>query len=240
MPIKCSVCGSAIKEIFQVPKTKLTGRPMPSEKADCSYYECLKCQFCFTDYMPKADPKEIYDQVYWSKQDSEHYGRLLESFRLITLATKIYPELNLWKAKILDFGCGMGALVKECRDKFSMNLYGHDIIKSPLPDEYFIPDLNSCRTKFDLVISCEVLEHLPKPMETFNLMKSLLEPNGTIAFQTAVYEPTICNKNWWYIGPANGHVSFYSIKTFDYIANILKVQEKLMWNNYPGVQAWHF
>ena len=50
----------------------------------------------------------------------------------------------------------------------------------------------------------------------------------------------VTGRDWWYVGPDNGHISLYSREAFDYAFKELGGKERLMWRGYPGVQAWQF
>jgi SAM-dependent methyltransferase len=85
-----------------------------------------------------------------------------------------------------------------------------------------------------------VIEHLADPAAEFAQIKRWLAPRGVFAFQTAYYDPAACGRDWWYLGPANGHVSLFSARSFDLLAARLGVTRRLSWNGYPGLQAWQF
>jgi len=143
-----------------------------------------------------------------------------------------------WELKILDFGCGMGTFVSAAREQLQMQIWGTDIVMPKFGREWFLPRVP--RQGFDIVVACEVVEHLPDPLTTLKEVRSYLSRGGVFAFQTAYYDPASCGRDWWYIGPANGHVSLYSAASFEIIADTLAAKERRMWNDYPGLQAWRF
>ncbi|WP_197422887.1 class I SAM-dependent methyltransferase [Burkholderia sp. ABCPW 14] len=146
--------------------------------------------------------------------------------------------MDPWKIKILDFGCGMGTFIESARNQLQMNAWGTDIIKPKYGLEWFLPQ--PPEGEFDVVVSCEVIEHLPRPVDIIGSAIKYLRPGGVFSFQTAQYDPHTCKRDWWYLGPANGHISLYSRDAFDILAEKLGAKEKLMWNDYPGLQAWRF
>jgi SAM-dependent methyltransferase len=146
--------------------------------------------------------------------------------------------MNPWELRILDFGCGMGTFVQAAREHLQMQVWGTDIIRPKFGLDWFVPQPSE--GEFDIVVSCEVIEHLPRPVEIIGDVKRRLRPGGVFAFQTAVYDPAVCDRNWWYLGPANGHISLYSSEAFEVLAERLEVRDRLIWNNYPGLQAWAF
>lgn len=64
----------------------------------------------------------------------------------------------------------------------------------------------------------ESFEHFVNPIEE---IENLLSISKTIIFSTDLLpNPTPKPKDWWYYGLDHGqHISFYSQKTFEYIAN---------------------
>ena len=83
------------------------------------------------------------------------------------------------------------------------------------------------------------MEHIPTPRETFRDIRNMLKPGGVFAFQTAEYD-RVTGRDWWYVGPDNGHISLYSRGALDSLFQQLGGHSRLFWRNYPGVQAWRF
>ena len=44
-PPHCKICGSATRQAFALPSSKLTGQPIPDGNNDCPYFECTVCRF---------------------------------------------------------------------------------------------------------------------------------------------------------------------------------------------------
>jgi SAM-dependent methyltransferase len=233
----CKICGAVALEKFRLPHSKLTGHEIPAEPDDCPYYECTACQFCFSVHLDKQqDHTGIYDDDYWENQDAGWYGRTSEGLRMVMLANQLArkPPDEL---EVLDFGCGMGGFVHLCRSSFAIKAWGTDINKPKFALEYFLPKVD--RT-FDIVFAVEVIEHLTDPVGTITYIKSLLKPGGVFAFQTGHYHPPETGRDWWYVGPANGHISLYSRPALDSLYEQLGGKRRLFWNDYAGVQAWRF
>jgi len=233
----CKLCGSHASLAFGLPYSKKTGHPIPDEADDSWYYQCGKCHFLFTDVIDYRDSHaEIYDDTYWENQDPDWYGRVSETFRLVALANELL-NTRLDRADILDFGCGIGGFLEIGRRSLNLNVWGTDIIPPKVGKEYFLPNLGG--RKFDIITSCEVIEHLPNPRAIFDTIKRHLKPKGVFAFQTAQWDPSL-GRDWWYLGPNNGHISLYSQDGLSYVFKDMKGVKRRLWNDYPGVQAWLF
>lgn len=79
---------------------------------------------------------------------------------------------------------------------------------------------------FDLVTAFEVVEHSPRPMDTFREMKEFLASDGAILISQTIQPNNIDDIRcaWWYAAPRNGHVTTYSDITFAVIAEKLSLR----------------
>jgi hypothetical protein len=231
----CKICSGDARVAFRIPRAKATGHDIPDGPDDCTYYECTSCRFCFTDLLDGEDVAPVYGAEYWKEQDPDWHGRTPETLRLVLLAASLV-RTEPWALEILDFGCGMGTFVQTAREKLGLQAWGHDIIEPAFGGEFFLRALGP--RQFDLVVSVEVLEHLVDPVATLTAAVRSLKPGGVLAFQTAHYDPVTCGRDWWYVGPANGHVSLFSAAALDVLFKRLGGKRRLVWNGYAGVQAW--
>lgn len=115
-----------------------------------------------------------------------------------------------------------------------LEAYGADLGES---ESIWVDSLEEAHPA-DVVTACEVVEHFTNPVESFKHVRSLARKS--FAFQTAVYDPRTCGRDWWYLGPSNGHVSLYSDKSLAVLAETVGAKVTHKWHGYPGMQAWFF
>ncbi|MES2857506.1 MAG: class I SAM-dependent methyltransferase [Bdellovibrionota bacterium] len=109
----------------------------------------------------------------------------------------------------LDFGCGDGPALYEM-----LNAGGYEM---SLYDLYFRPDRSPLHKTYDFVTCTEVVEHFRAPRESFEELKSLVRPKGLLAIMTFIY-PDDCDFENWHYRRDPTHVSFYSKKSFEWLA----------------------
>ena len=115
----------------------------------------------------------------------------------------------------LDFGCGPGPTLHQLviDSGYRMELY----------DPYFHPrDLT--KGTYDFITCTEVVEHLGTPWREWSQLKDLLNPGGILGVMTHLYDDVFDHEEpesfrQWPYRRDDTHISFYSSKTMDYIAN---------------------
>ena len=113
-------------------------------------------------------------------------------------------------AKGLDYGAGPGpALAKMMREQgFDMHIY----------DPYFHPDESALETRYDFITCTETAEHFSRPGEEFDRLQSMLEPSGWLGVMTGMLSTWDKFPDWYYHRDPT-HISFYSRKTMQWIAD---------------------
>ncbi len=100
------------------------------------------------------------------------------------------------KTKILELGAATGFMSEHFRKHLGCKVVGVDINPEAKPD--IVGDLNNPNTwkkirlqaPYDLVFASSVLEHLPRPESTLQLIKAVLKPKGRLIATTG-------NVAWW-------------------------------------------
>ena len=100
------------------------------------------------------------------------------------------------KTKVLELGAATGFMSEHFRKHLGCKVVGVDINPEAQPD--IVGDLNSISTwkkirlqsPYDVVFASSVLEHLPSPETTLQLIKAVLKPGGRLIATTG-------NVAWW-------------------------------------------
>lgn len=195
----CKICQEENKKIF-------TAKIL--NKYEVQYYYCDKCGFISTE-----EPYWL-NEAYGSPINISDTGIMQRniSFSASTLNI-IYYFFNSHKT-YLDFAGGYGIFVRLMRDigldfkwqdNFSQNLLARGF-------EYSNKD-----SEIELITAFEVFEHFVNPLEE---IEKMLKISKNILFSTMLLPKNIPEPGkWWYYGLNHGqHVSFYSQKTFQFIA----------------------
>jgi SAM-dependent methyltransferase len=207
--LPCKICGATTENIGSVDFNKsceeIMGTVLPRTGIQISYSACPDCGFMFTgdfDTWSKEDLRQhLYNDDYWLadpdyvKQRPNAYERWLR--QLLT------PEIH---GHLLDYGGGNGSL--------SAKLRRHGF--TPETYDPFNPEFSQRPSgKYDVITCFETLEHVMDPKSVLRDITSLLFEDGIIIFITMLRRigTTDDGLGWWYVGPRNGHVSFFTAET---------------------------
>ncbi len=103
-------------------------------------------------------------------------------------------SLDKKEIKVLDVGCGSGLLITLPLGELGYNILGIDIDDSSINfannnnifsnvsfKKSFVEDISE---KYDIILACEILEHLENPLLFLESLKSKLNENGIIIITT--------------------------------------------------------
>ncbi|MEK7568565.1 MAG: class I SAM-dependent methyltransferase [Patescibacteria group bacterium] len=196
--MKCKICQS---EAILVKTLKVRG------VYNAEYYLCDECGFMFV-----GSPIWL-SEAYKEPINTTDTGYVLRNVYLSRKTLVLFLFLFNTKATFLDFAGGYGMLARLMRD------YGLDFLTD---DAYtpnlFMKGLEYNNQKIEAVTCFECFEHLADPKNEIGKIFSI-SPN--IFFSTVLFSGKEApSDDWEYYGLNHGqHVSFYSLKTLEYIAN---------------------
>ncbi len=177
---------------------------------DIVFHECDFCEFIFKDeknHITHDEELMVYD-LHQNSIENIGYVNYLNNF----IDTAVTPFIQM--GKVLDFGSGPNPVLKQLLSKsFSFDVDIYDFFYSPLKVYE--------NQKYDLITSTEVVEHFQDPLSYFKLFYELLSPNGILSIMTLFHPKTHQEIFDWFYIRDKSHVSFFTIKTMQYIADTL-------------------
>ncbi len=210
---ECKCCGAAAR-LYGVCDFAKMGRErfgefLPRSGIPIYYYRCGSCGFIFTTQFDEATHDELKRHIY-----NDEYVRAVDldysSSRPETnakLVTGLF-EQHKDSISILDYGGGNGLLAKHLRESGFSNVETYD----PFCEEFATPP----EGKFNVVLSFEVVEHVPNPLKTFQDMLTFLDVQRGVLLFTTLLSPANIDSfkvGWWYIAPRNGHFSIHTSRS---------------------------
>ena len=193
--ILCQLCGSSETTFFFEDKF----RPY------------RRCTVCFLIYVPSefhvsAESEKARYEEHNNDADDAGYRNFLE--RITEPIKSRFAE----GCRGLDFGCGptplLAAILKH--DGYEMNVF----------DPFYAPNQSVLETKYDFIVTTEVVEHLSNPLSEFERLFSLIRDDGMLAVMTRPYNETVYFRGWHYKNDAT-HISFFSVETFEWMSKHL-------------------
>ena len=185
--------------------------------------KCTNCKFIFDQRVPSA--KELHDcysgYTYSNIKPvplmtKNSYGKLLDNFEQ-------FRKLG----NILDLSCGQGDFLAEAK-KRNWNVYGSEYSEaaSKLCENRGIKmhqgDLSKNifgETKFDVITSFEVIEHINNPNEFMSLINHKLQNKGIVYCTTPNFNSLLryFEKDKFMMIDYPEHISFYTKRSIKYL-----------------------
>ena len=203
--MKCSICKTELNPLF---------KNLVMNKHQVAYYRCPNCDFIQTE-----KPYWL-DEAYRSAIADLDVGLVSRNISFAGIIGQVIKNNFDPTKKFLDYAGGYGLFVRLMRDK-GFNFYREDKYCENIFAQYH--DLNDLhgKKKFEVVTALEVFEHLENPLEE---IEKMLGYSDSLIFSTELQpkKEIKSSNDWWYFVPETGqHVSFYSEKTLEYIAQKL-------------------
>lgn len=138
----------------------------------------------------------------------EHNNRLDDEGYLNFLLRLVNPALPFINSSHsgLDFGCGPVKGIAHLLEKQNISCDSYD--------PFFFPELPN--KSYDFIFASECFEHFFSPKNEIKKLLEMLTPNGHLFVMTEIFHSLERFSTWYYKRDAT-HVSFFSMKTWEYI-----------------------
>ena len=169
------------------------------------YFDCQSCGLVFIDKEKLPSKKTETDEYLLHNNNYEDIGYQNHLKKLIN---PLIPYLNK-SHQGLDFGCGHTPVLSMIMNDlgFSINNY----------DPFFFNDKVLIEKEYDFITCSEVIEHFFNPLNDFKILNKILKKGGVLAVMTKPFLDNINFDSWYYVKEIS-HVSFYRIKTLNWLA----------------------
>jgi 2-polyprenyl-3-methyl-5-hydroxy-6-metoxy-1,4-benzoquinol methylase len=193
-----------------------------------NYFHCETCRFSFIRN-PRTDYEAVYDQLYYQGRGTdplvnylyelEHPNATIRNYEwqgIFSIYRDLVPDRG---GRWLDFGCGMGGLVRFVRQAGVDAVGFEEGWAAEIGRKHGIPivaasELEELGGQFNFVSAIEVLEHIPDPISALKKVRTLLRPGGVLFLTTGNAQPWRSRfMDWSYIVAPEVHVSFFEPQT---------------------------
>lgn len=210
--MNCKICQN---------ESLLVKKALIRKKYQAEYYRCSVCDFMFI-----KDPiwlKEAYENPINLTDTGYVMRNVYLSKKTLILFTLIFGS----KFTYLDYAGGYGMLARLMRD-YGLNFLNDD----PYTQNLFAQGFEYKKEEIEALTCFECFEHLVNPTEEIEKMLIITK---NIFFSTRLLPQNLPDNDWEYYGLEHGqHVSFYSKKTFEFLAKKYNI------NYYTNGDNLHF
>jgi SAM-dependent methyltransferase len=179
-------------------------------------------KFCYCDRCGLVFvPEQYWISVEEEKKRYEQHNNTPENegyLKFLKQIVDVVCDLRRPSARILDFGSGGSAVLTILLTENGFDCTAYD----PL----FNINIDNDGSPYDIIILCEVIEHLRNIEGEMKKIKNLLKKDGILIIRTRLYPSVEKIENWWYAQDKT-HINFFTTRTIDKIARIINRQKVL-------------
>jgi hypothetical protein len=172
--------------------------------------EFVHCPSCGLVFVPRE---------FWLSEDEErarygHHDNAPSNLGYVQFLDQVADAvagLGADGARILDFGSGENAVLSDMLRHRGLDCVAYD----PLYDK----GRKLLYSRYDIVIVCEVIEHLRGLRGEIELLKACLGKGGRVVVRTQCYPSVGEMPSWWYARDAT-HLNFFAERTLEFSAGL--------------------
>jgi SAM-dependent methyltransferase len=201
---RCRACDAVeVRLVGRLPDTRVfAGRVRDEPLAGGDLWRCEECYLLFRHPLLHSSTYEEYyrdgSSEFWESREDR------EDFRLVR------REIDgaQCRMRVLDLGCYNGSLLASLPGNHALygieanpaaartaTLRGIEIIASDFED------LDRLDDRFDFITACDVIEHVPDPMDFLARLRGLLSKGGRVVLTTGDSDAwlwRLARANYWY------------------------------------------
>ncbi|WP_157843148.1 class I SAM-dependent methyltransferase [Bacillus sp. FJAT-42315] len=211
---------------------------------DSEKHSVIECEYCeFKHVIPLPEQEELnklYGEEYYEKAQPQYINRVKQDQEWWS---EVYKERavtieNFFESgkalNALDIGSGPGYFLVEGKKRgwntlgIEPSMQAYDYSKSlglDVINGFFSEELATELDQFDIIHMNHVLEHLPSPKQTIELMRSKLKVNGILCIAVPndfnVFQELLHSsynyKPWW-VSPQE-HLNYFSFNSLKKLLN---------------------
>jgi SAM-dependent methyltransferase len=121
-------------------------------------------------------------------------------------------SLPVKSPRILDFGSGPEQVLADILTRRGVKCASHDPLYGISADKG--------GDRFDIIMACEVFEHLRDIQKEIRLISRLVKPGGFVYVHTQLYDDVKEFSSWWYIKDLT-HINFFCEKTMGKVGEMI-------------------
>lgn len=176
-----------------------------NEKYSKDFFICKTCSGIYRDvdlYLNPEEEKKCYE-LHINDVNDKEYQKFVQPIVKHVLSNFDPSDYGL------DFGSGPGPVTSKLLSDKGYSIFQYD------PFFAYKPDLLNSR--YNYIVSCEVIEHFFNPEVEFHRLYEMLKPGGQLVCMTHLYDEEVPFENWYYKNDPC-HVFIYQAKTIEYIS----------------------
>ncbi len=172
-----------------------------------AFVHCPNCGLVFVpgEFWPSEDEERARYAHHDNSPSNEGYVNFLGQ------VADVVTEIGIAAPRVLDFGSGENAVLADLLRRRGFDCAAYD----PL----YGKGLSALDRRYDIVVVCEVIEHLRDLRGEMRRLKHCLEPDGRVVVRTQCYPSVAEVASWWYARDAT-HLNFFAEKTLGFAAGL--------------------